>query len=252
MDLIPANYYQLIFLQSGKWHEAIELILKPREREQDKELAEARRIYSETKNAHVAYAKIKRVDKIEARLLKGLKISGNNNPVGALDSLPRNIRLMYIHAYQSFVWNYIVSRRIKQFGANVIVGDLVYDKQNCKEDVTNETTDYLPDDTNNIKNESDEAVSMEEKNTDSTAEKETEETSEQTKTTDEEEEEHEDIYNFPAVKVLTEEDLPNYTLVDVVMPQPGWKVTYPPYAKSWYDEFLDKDGLTTDLRNKNK
>lgn len=252
MNFISANYYRQSSLQSGKWHEAIELILKPREREQDKELAEARRIYAETKDAYAAYAKIKRVDKIEARLLKGLQISGNKNPIGALDFVPRNIRLMYIHSYQSFVWNHIVSRRTKQFGTDVIVGDLVYDKQNCKEDVTNETTDYLLNDTNDVKDESDAAAFSEMKNIDSTAEKETEETSEAAKATEDLTEEHESTYELPMVKVLTEEDLPNYTLSDVVIPQAGWKVTYPPYAKPWYDEFLGKDGLTTDLRQKNK
>ncbi|EFN89955.1 Pseudouridylate synthase 7-like protein [Harpegnathos saltator] len=236
-------------LLQGKWHEAIELILKPREREQDKELAEARQIYAETKDAHAAYARIKRVDKIEARLLKGLQISGNNNLVGALDFVPRNIRLMYIHAYQSFVWNHIVSRRIKQFGTNVIVGDLVYDKQNCKEDITNETTDRSLDDTDNVKDESD-VTSTEKKDIDSIVDKETEEKPETTKATDDLTEEG--VNDLPVVKILTKEDLSNYTLADVIIPQPGWKVTYPPYAKPWFDEFLDKDGLTTDLRQKNK
>ncbi|KYN37738.1 Pseudouridylate synthase 7 like protein [Trachymyrmex septentrionalis] len=182
---IPTHEIGKCLLQ-GKWHEAIELILKPRP-ETDNELAEVRRIYAESKDARAAYAKLKRIDTIEARLLKGLQISGDKNPLGVLDSIPRNIRLMYIHAYQSFVWNHIVSKRIEQFGTKVVVGDLVYDKQNCKETINNE-----------------------------------------------------------------KEDLSNYILTDVVMPQPGWKVTYPPYAKAWYDEFLAKDGLTTDLRQNNK
>lgn len=240
-----------ILVNQGKWHEAIELILKPREREQDKELAEARRIYAETKDAHAAYAKIKRVDKIEARLLKGLQMSGNTNPVGALDSIPRNTRLMYMHAYQSFVWNHIVSRRIKQFGTDVIVGDLVYDKQDCKEDVTNKIMNCSLDNINDVKDESDAATS-EEKTIDLNADKGNEENSESAKASDDLTEEQEDAYDLPTIKVLTEEDLPNYTLADVIMPQPGWKVTYPSYAKAWFDEFLTNDGLTTDLRQKNK
>lgn len=222
-------------LLQGKWHEAIELILKPRPGEQDKELAEARQIYAETKDAHAAYAKIKRIDKIEARLLKGLQISGERNPLGALDSIPRNIRLMYIHAYQSFVWNHIVSRRIKHFGTNVIVGDLVYDTQSCQEDITDETTNNSLNDSDNVR-ETD-VISTEKINIDPAANKASEESMEQ---------------NLSMVKSLKEEDLPNYTLADVVMPQPGWKVTYPSYAKAWYDEFLAKDELTTDLKQNNK
>lgn len=218
----------------GKWHEAIELILKPRP-EKDEELAEARQIYAETKDARAAYAKLKRIDTIEARLLKGLQISGNKNPLGVLDSVPRNIRLIYIHAYQSFIWNHVLSRRMKEFGTDVVVGDLVYDKQNCKEIISDETTDYPSNDGDDIEDKTD--IPVEQKDIDPMSNEASKENSEQ---------------DFPVVKILTAEDLSNYTLADVVMPQPGWKVTYPPYAKTWFDEFLSKDGLTSDLRQNNK
>lgn len=39
--------------------------------------------------------------------------------------IPRNNRLMYIHSYQSVIWNTMVSRRIEAFGLKAVEGDLM-------------------------------------------------------------------------------------------------------------------------------
>ena len=39
--------------------------------------------------------------------------------------IPKNTRLMYVHSYQSYVWNRVVSRRIRECGLQLIAGDLV-------------------------------------------------------------------------------------------------------------------------------
>jgi tRNA pseudouridine13 synthase len=44
---------------------------------------------------------------------------------GALMTIPRNLRLMYVHAYQSLVWNVVAGQRWKQHGSTVVEGDLV-------------------------------------------------------------------------------------------------------------------------------
>jgi tRNA pseudouridine13 synthase len=40
--------------------------------------------------------------------------------------VPLKQRLSYVHAYQYFIWNRIISKRFEKFGAQVITGDLVY------------------------------------------------------------------------------------------------------------------------------
>lgn len=43
----------------------------------------------------------------------------------AINALPYHARLMWLHAYQSYIWNHAASERVKRFGARVVVGDLV-------------------------------------------------------------------------------------------------------------------------------
>lgn len=43
------------------------------------------------------------------------------------------MRLLYIHSFQSLIWNKIVSRRIKEFGLKPIIGDLVLETKDDDE-----------------------------------------------------------------------------------------------------------------------
>ena len=42
--------------------------------------------------------------------------------------IPRNMRLMYLHAYQSFIWNEATSKRLALFGLKTCIGDLIKEK----------------------------------------------------------------------------------------------------------------------------
>jgi len=56
---------------------------------------------------------------------------------------------MYIHAYQSYVWNAIVSERIKVYGAGCpVVGDLVYEEppKKIQEGAVDQEEDEAADD----------------------------------------------------------------------------------------------------------
>lgn len=50
---------------------------------------------------------------------------GANNYKSAFQQLTKNMRLLYVHAYQSWLWNTLVSERLQLFGSAVVVGDLV-------------------------------------------------------------------------------------------------------------------------------
>lgn len=60
---------------------------------------------------------------------------------GALTSITRGLRNMYLHAYQSYVWNHAASHRWRLYGKNVVEGDLVLDTSSADADVDNEGGD---------------------------------------------------------------------------------------------------------------
>ena len=88
--------------------------------------------------AAVAAAKtIPRKFTAEAQVTKWLSTKGGSkcsDYQGALMTLPRNLRLMYVHAYQSFVWNAMVSRRWELYGAELVEGDLVLVSEGAAEE----------------------------------------------------------------------------------------------------------------------
>ncbi|KAF6838723.1 pseudouridine synthase [Colletotrichum plurivorum] len=46
--------------------------------------------------------------------------------IGALTSIARGLRNMYLHAYQSYVWNHAASHRWRLYGDKVVEGDLIF------------------------------------------------------------------------------------------------------------------------------
>lgn len=128
----------------------------------------------------------------------------------SLLAIPKNLRMMYVHAYQSYVWNLVASKRIELFGLEVQEGDLVLDDQSTE---TTSVDDGFEEDV---------AVS-----------------------------------NTVAVKALTKEDINSgkYSIFDVVLPSPGFKIQYPTNEKlrQVYIDTMAKDNLDPfNLMRKNK
>ncbi|CCU99726.1 unnamed protein product [Malassezia sympodialis ATCC 42132] len=49
-----------------------------------------------------------------------------NDALGAFQHIPRSLRLMYVHAYQSYLWNRLVSERVRRHGARApVAGDMI-------------------------------------------------------------------------------------------------------------------------------
>ena len=67
----------------------------------------------------------------------------------AFASISKGTRFIYIHAYQSYVWNRAVSERLRKFGRKVLIGDLVVPKGvDLVEEVIDADVDLLSDDEN--------------------------------------------------------------------------------------------------------
>lgn len=118
-------------LLSGNWESAAELILSDQNNVLPKS-KEARQIWTETKDPARALERMPRQCVAENALLHSLAMqrkdgSGftSNAYYTAVMKIPRNLRTMYVHAYQSYVWNAVASKRIELFGLNVTEGDLV-------------------------------------------------------------------------------------------------------------------------------
>ncbi|KAI5100371.1 pseudouridylate synthase 7 homolog isoform X3 [Silurus meridionalis] len=121
---VPTHQVGRAILQNN-WTEVMDLILKPRPGAEKGYLVKCREEWAQTRDPEAALKKLPVKRCVEGQLLRGLSKYGKKNIITAFGMIPRNNRLMYIHSYQSFVWNTMVSRRVEAYGLKAVEGDLI-------------------------------------------------------------------------------------------------------------------------------
>lgn len=120
---------------------------------------------------------------------------------GALGTLPKNLRSMYAHAYQSVVWNAVASERLSRHGSKVIPGDLVMVSEHKDKEIKPDDEEQLDE----VDEDGEVVINPQGDNAASGAN------------------------DFERARPLTlaEVESGRYNIFDVVLPQPGWDVVYP-------------------------
>lgn len=134
-----------------------------------------------------------------------------NDNMGALKQISRPLRLMYVHAYQSLVWNMAASERWKRYGTLVVDGDLVLvDEHDRNFNIKKETEDLDQDGEAVVRPSEDDRANNEG-----------------------------DL--FVRARALSKDEAASgrYTIFDVVLPTPGFDIIYPPNEMGkFYETFM--------------
>ncbi|KAG1710895.1 hypothetical protein DVH05_013617 [Phytophthora capsici] len=110
---------------AGKWKEAVRLLLDIQEGDSD-DIAKAKQLYLEAGDVEAALKLMPQGMSVERQLLQGLKRYGDDSFEQAIQGLSFSRRVMYMHAYQSYLFNRMASYRLRQYGPKVVEGDLIH------------------------------------------------------------------------------------------------------------------------------
>ncbi|KAK1698148.1 hypothetical protein QYE76_014845 [Lolium multiflorum] len=194
-------------LLRGEWKTAVNL---------RDDIKEVREHYKQHGDIDMALRNFPRHLVAERSILLCLRKSPDNY-LQALKGIPRTLRMMYVHSYQSYLWNHAASMRVEKYGiSQVIEGDLIYSKESRPEEATSVGTSEADD---GHTNSSDLDISSE--------------------ILPEE--------NIQSVKIVDSEDLLKgiYSFEDVVLPLPGSQALFPGNeVAEIYHEIAKKDGIS--------
>ena len=133
------------------WEKAVNLILSDQPNVLPKS-KEARQLWESTHDAAAALKLMPRQCVAENSLLFSLSNQrknddgtySSNSYCDAIVKIPRNLRTMYVHAYQSYVWNAVATQRVRLYGLKLVPGDLVIADKESHEEVE-ELDDFAED-----------------------------------------------------------------------------------------------------------
>ena len=166
----------------------------------DKARASALHSFKTTGKSYLALDNLPRKFSAEANIIRHLgNPERSNDYLGALQTIPRNLRLMYVHAYQSLIWNLAASERWRGFGDKVVEGDLV---------LINEHREKTGDVEDREEVDADGEVVVHPASEDRAALE-------------------EDLFTRARALTKDEAESGNYTIFDIVLPTPGYDILYP-------------------------
>ncbi|MCJ1252058.1 hypothetical protein MMC30_009296 [Trapelia coarctata] len=178
----------------------------------DKNRAAAIHSFQTTRQGRLALDILPRKFSAEAAVMRHLGVAARANDYqGALQSIPKNLRLMYVHAYQSLIWNLAASHRWQQSGEKLLPGDLV---------LVNEHKEMTSAATETEQVDADGEVIVHPAANDSAALEED---------------------RFIRARHLTAEDVASgqYSVHDIVLPTPGFDILYPDnIIKDFYEKTM--------------
>ncbi|CAK7274221.1 multisubstrate pseudouridine synthase 7 [Sporothrix epigloea] len=124
----------------------------------------------------------------------------NRDFCGALCRITRGLRNLYIHAYQSLVWNWATSQRWSRYGDRVVPGDLVLVESDTNSSHLRQDAENISEDLN---------------------------------------QEEEQCYQEARVLSAEEAASGRFTIFDIVLPVPGFDVLYPDNdIGKFYSDFM--------------
>lgn len=179
----------------------------------DRARAHALYLYKTMNKPREAIEQLPRRYSAEASIMRHLSGRSDHREdyLGALQTVPRNLRLMYVHAYQSLVWNVAASQRWKRFGEEVIEGDLV---------LINEHRDKVEDVAQADDVDADGEVIV-------------------LPGTDDRATNPDDIFERARALTKDEAESGKYSIFDIVLPTPGYDILYPSNEiGKFYEEFM--------------